>query len=162
VSGRRLAAALAAIALLTLVLPPLVARQVHAHRIDRARAVVERLAAVLQAEGAIALGEPEGPLGPEPFVLAGPGASPAFTHGVGWPVARVHSVAATPGPSSLSARAWDELDATPDPWGNQYLVVIGVGSARQLTVISAGPNGTIETPFGSDATPKGDDIVAVR
>jgi prepilin-type N-terminal cleavage/methylation domain-containing protein len=57
----------------------------------------------------------------------------------------------------------------PDPWGNAYLVNIGNGDPAAVTkkavfVISAGPNGTLET--NADAaltaivTPVGDDIVA--
>lgn len=57
-----------------------------------------------------------------------------------------------------------------DPFGNNYLVNIrnadaggGIGGAAIVFVISAGPNGKIETVASSDArtlTPGGDDIVA--
>lgn len=51
-----------------------------------------------------------------------------------------------------------------DPWGNRYAV--NIGQLRDGTgdafVISAGPNGRIETPFsGAATTPQGDDIVAI-
>jgi hypothetical protein len=167
VTGRTLAAALAAIALLTFVLPPLAARQVHLRRIDRARQGVERLATALTTDGGTALAEiAAGPTGGEPFVLAGPGAAPVFEPGLGWPAARVLSPDAVAQhlPSTPEQGARDALGDTPDPWGNQYLAVVGAspGPAKPVTVISAGPNGTIETPFGSASTPRGDDIVAVR
>ncbi len=54
-----------------------------------------------------------------------------------------------------------------DPWGNQYLVNIGKlepGSGKQSWVISAGPNGKIETVFDLSTTGaaalSGDDIGA--
>lgn len=50
---------------------------------------------------------------------------------------------------------------TPDPWGNQYLSNIGVMADSTATtpcwIISAGPNGTIETGEG-DGFLVGDDI----
>lgn len=55
---------------------------------------------------------------------------------------------------------------TPDPWGNQYLVNITNASAgcnQSAFVLSAGPNGLIETgfdhPTGAVLTPGGDDII---
>jgi hypothetical protein len=53
----------------------------------------------------------------------------------------------------------------PDPWGHRYAVnVKWLASAKgsDTIVISAGPNGIIETPFQVDGVrPGGDDIVAV-
>jgi prepilin-type N-terminal cleavage/methylation domain-containing protein len=66
-------------------------------------------------------------------------------------------------------------DIGADPWGNRYLINIGLidtspGAATlngqpkmAVWVISAGPNGTIETPFtqsilNTNASPGGDDI----
>lgn len=57
---------------------------------------------------------------------------------------------------------------TDDPWGNQYLVNIkgadpGNAEAKVIWVLSAGPNGKIETSWDvladSGPTPGGDDIV---
>jgi hypothetical protein len=181
VSGRKLAAAIAAIAILTFVLPPLAARQVNLRRIDRAREAAARLASALRGDAGAALAEVAGPLGREPFVLAGPGAAPVFGPGLGWRTDRVLALSAIsqrlsnqPTPS-----ADDAIDAAPDPWGNQYLVVVGVvfggvGSTMDLAVagdsrssitvavVSAGPNGTIETPFAGISNPRGDDIISVR
>ena len=52
----------------------------------------------------------------------------------------------------------DDPEETPDPWGNSYLVKVSAGGAG-LWLISAGPNGLIETPFDvpADGT-RGDDI----
>ena len=53
----------------------------------------------------------------------------------------------------------------PDPWGNSLLVVaIGAGAEPAGWVLSAGPDGVIQTPFPSPTlTPAGDDrIVAIR
>ena len=58
------------------------------------------------------------------------------------------------------------LDTASDPWGNMYLVNIihaKSGSAYACFVLSAGPNGRVETPFDSSKntaiTPSGDDIL---
>ena len=132
-SGRRLAAALATIVLFAFVLPPLAAHQVNARRIERCRQSVARLAAAFEGETA-------------PAVFVGRGAAPTLAQGLGWPV------------DSLKA-----LDDAPDPWGNHYLVIVGgAGSKKTVTVLSAGPNGMLETPFTAASSPRGDDIVAVR
>jgi len=58
-----------------------------------------------------------------------------------------------------------------DPWGNSYLIFLegirdaadpsGTGSSTEnLLILSAGPNGVIETD-GSDSSPEGDDIMTV-
>jgi prepilin-type N-terminal cleavage/methylation domain-containing protein len=50
-----------------------------------------------------------------------------------------------------------------DPWGNRYAINIGASSvaANSICVLSAGPNGTVETPFvlALNATAAGDDII---
>ncbi len=87
-----------------------------------------------------------------------------------------HLINDTPGGSSTKAyattgkTAWKGpyLPSIPaDPWGNHYLVNIGKadpGAGKAMWVISAGPNGQLET--GSDATATstisvvGDDIIA--
>jgi hypothetical protein len=52
-----------------------------------------------------------------------------------------------------------------DPWGNRYAVNVrwlGVATPFDTVVLSGGPNGLVETPFGRDGlTPGGDDVVAV-
>jgi len=55
----------------------------------------------------------------------------------------------------------------PDPWGNKYVVNIGKsdpGATKAVWVISAGPNGNLETAADASATssisPSGDDIIA--
>lgn len=54
-----------------------------------------------------------------------------------------------------------------DPWGNKFLVNIGKadpGVSKAVWVISAGPNGNLDTPADASATssisPSGDDIIA--
>ena len=165
-SGRKLAAALAAIALSAFVLPPLAAHQVHVRRIERGKQAVARLAAALGGEAAAALGGIAGPTDRDPYVLGGPGAAPAFAQNLGWPADRVLSLSAVLQRLSSgrhSGAAGAAIEDSPDPWGNQYLVVVGgPGSKKTVTVISAGANGTIETPFGIAPTPRADDIVVVR
>ena len=58
------------------------------------------------------------------------------------------------------------MDSDTDPWGNMYLVNIihcKSSSSNACFVLSAGPNGKVETPFGISKTtsvsPSGDDIL---
>ncbi|MEW5984643.1 MAG: type II secretion system protein GspG [Acidobacteriota bacterium] len=47
----------------------------------------------------------------------------------------------------------------PDPWGRRY--AINVGGSGNILVLSAGPNGLVETAFNGNAiVPGGDDIAA--
>ena len=147
-SGRKLAAALAAIALLTFGLPPLAARQVNGRRIDLARQDVQRIAASLADARQLALAETIASAGGGPLVLTGPGAAPAFAPGLGWPAGRMFPWSALPDNESR------------DPWGNHYLIAVGGGPGGPVVVLSAGPNGTVDTPFASAASPRGDDIAA--
>lgn len=52
-----------------------------------------------------------------------------------------------------------------DPWGHRYAINVRFlreGDGRDTVVLSAGPNGVIETPFEEQALlPGGDDIVAL-
>ncbi|MBI4486578.1 MAG: type II secretion system protein GspG [Acidobacteria bacterium] len=51
----------------------------------------------------------------------------------------------------------------PDPWGHRYAVnVRAMNAGAHTVVLSAGPDGVVDSPFESDALPTaGDDIVAV-
>jgi hypothetical protein len=53
----------------------------------------------------------------------------------------------------------------PDPWGQRYAASVRwltVSTPFDTVVLSAGPNGTVETPFGRDGvTPGGDDLLAI-
>jgi type II secretory pathway pseudopilin PulG len=152
-SGKRVIKALVVILLATAVLPPAAAWVVNRRRVDRASAdiaeIVEQLKHAPTAWQDLARGTD---------VLCGPGRLPIAIA----PETRAW-VAAPRGSRSLA----DVLDAAhaprSDPWGNCYLVNIGAVVAREpsvLWVISAGPNGIIDTPFLSStlATPAGDDI----
>ena len=164
-SGRRLAAILAAIALFALVLPPLAAQQVHRRRIDRATQFVATMATALGAEGSAALAAAAGMRGGDAFVLAGEGAVPVFLGAAGWPADRMVPLRTVV--QRLSSRsipgARNVIADSPDPWGNQYLIVVGgAAPGMSVAVICAGPDGIIETPFGIVATRGGDDIMSVR
>lgn len=87
-----------------------------------------------------------------------------------------HLISNTPGGSGTKAyattgkTAWKGpyLPSIPaDPWGNRYLVNIGKadpGAGKAMWVISAGPNGQLETSSDASATSTisagGDDIIA--
>ena len=53
----------------------------------------------------------------------------------------------------------------PDPWGHRYAVNskhLAEGSAADTIVLSAGPDGIVDTPFSADGVaPAGDDLIAV-
>lgn len=87
-----------------------------------------------------------------------------------------HLINNTPGGASANAYvtsgkiAWKGpyLPSIPaDPWGNKYVVNIGKadpGASKAVWVISAGPNGNLETAAdassSSSISPGGDDIIA--
>ncbi len=75
---------------------------------------------------------------------------------------------ASAGQPVLGARGWRGPYLTPgikpDAWGHRYVMNVASWSQRRgpLVVLSAGPNGTIETPFDAPgAVPGGDDVIAV-
>lgn len=149
-SGRQLAAALVVIALLAFVLPPVAAHRVNHARITRAHEDAQRIAEAVDASRGTA--QASGPVLPQsaPGVLAGSGEEPKYADHDQWPVRR----AATP------------VAVSPDPWGNQYVVVVSALPGDGVAVLSAGPNGIVETSFKTavrglrdSATPAGDDIV---
>jgi len=76
---------------------------------------------------------------------------------------------AWPTPTSLESGGWRGayLPAVPaaDPWGHRYAVNVRfLGTRSDVMVLSAGPNGTVETPYeGRGLLPLGDDrAVLVR
>ena len=152
-SGRQLVAALAIIALLTFVLPPLVASRVNRGRIERARDEIQLIVDTAAHERG-ALPELEAlSLGAGPVVFAGAGGTPKFAGPAAWPERRVTTAGFV----------------SPDPWGNQYFVVMPARPGEAVVVLSAGPNGIVETLFetvaggsGERRPPAGDDISGTR
>ncbi len=147
VSGRRVIALLVAILLATAVLPPALAWTVNQRRIDSARAAAAEIARRLVRRGS------EEPGTATVEVLCGPGRLPFAKTGASDPW-----LAAARG--DLAAVIGDSVKVAKDPWGNAYLINLRASSADSRGVVfSAGPNGTIETPFARPV-PGGDDIVA--
>ena len=144
--------------MLAVVAPPGLATLVNRSRINRAQEEVRRLADALQDTGLVdrARGQEADDL------LGGPGNTPEAPAVHQWVDGRV---------ASLSGYVSQPLRS--DPWGNRYLVNIGVLQAseadevstepRALWVLSAGPNGLVETPYAASAASAvvgGDDIGA--
>ena len=151
-TGRRVIAALGAVALVTAVVPPAAAWAVNRRRVGHAeadvRAIAERLRDV-RTDMSV-LGD----------VLRGPGREPrAETED-----ARLW--VETPRRASLAPVLARTTSLSADPWGNSYLVKVGVaGRPATIWILSAGPNGIIDTPFltAAGAAPAGDDVgVAIR
>jgi hypothetical protein len=121
-----------------MLVPPALAWRVHTSRIASARAQVEEVAARLR--GSTLDGRVD--------VLAGPGRTPDAAAYQEWIAGTRNAL-----PSSEA-----------DPWGNQLLVnAAALRSSNAVWVVSAGPNGVIETSFDQTSTPAapgGDDIVA--
>ena len=153
-SSVRLLQALAAILLLAVVAPPGLATLVSRSRIDRAQEEVRRLAEALRDIG-VADGSPQAD-----DLLGGPGNTPEAPGVRQWVDGRV---------GSLSDHVSRPLRS--DPWGNRYLVNVGAlqtseadgasTESRALWVLSAGPNGLVETRFAAptmSAVVGGDDI----
>ncbi len=144
----RVFALLAAIVVLALVLPYGAVHTLHVRRLqaadDTARAIAERLGDALRAAPS--------EMPPATRVLAGPGDQPRaiderWSTAARFPLARVLGAAPA---------------IPPDPWGNAYLVNVGADPRRPLWVISAGPDGILQTPL-ADAGDRasGDDRTAL-
>ena len=137
----RVAAALCAIAVLALVLPYAAVQAFHQRRLDTASRHLETMAASLGEVLAAPTAIPPGTQ-----LLAGTGPRPVvdddlWTTAAALPLTRVMS------------------DPGPDPWGNAYLV--NIRDRSNAWVISAGPDGIVQTPFaGVLPPPLGDDRVA--
>ena len=150
-SVRGLVLALTTIALLAFVLPSVVAARLQQNRVSRAQAQVHAVAdrlgtAGLKAAMATLLAQDIG-------VLTGPGDQILESTDRTWLVARQ---------APLQSYVTLPSDAvTPDPW--LRALQINVGAHRQggrVWILSAGPNGIIETPFGGADIPGGDDVAA--
>jgi hypothetical protein len=144
-TGRRVLAAIAALLMLTAVLPPAVAWSVNHRRVTRAAADLASIAAALAA-WPTADGEPQQRID----VLYGAGGMPPVgsAEAAGWSRAPRAGLSAIRGAPAIG----------PDPWGNCYLVDVGalVRTGRGLA-LSAGPDSLIDTPYGALDT-GGDDI----
>jgi hypothetical protein len=146
-SGGRVARGVVLCLLLTAVAPPAGATLLARWRVSRAASLAESTAVTLAGRMA-ELRDLAGEAG----VVTGPGRLPrASEAGAGW----------VQNPVDVSATAIGTWPT--DPWGRCYLVSIGPAArgGRGL-VISAGPNGEIDTLLGAGAA-SGDDIgAAVR
>jgi hypothetical protein len=150
-SGLGLTLALVVITVFAFVLPPVLALQLHHRREARAVAQVQEVAIALgQGAGAHLAADPQLR---EIGVLNGPGDVVTDALDRTWITAR-----------AASLEPYVNLPAeglTPDPWLRALQVNIGAARAGgRLWVLSAGPNGIIDTPFVStgNAVPGGDDI----
>lgn len=151
----QLTLALAVIGVLGLGAPWAMATRLHAGRLAQAAADVRTLAAVAAATDLLEHGDAD-----TDVVLVGPGTNPKVAPTTGWDQVRAVRAA----PTQLA------MPVTGDPWGNHYLIYPegndptahgGVASSRW--VLSAGPNGILETLFRQPAETAvlgGDDIGA--
>ena len=114
----------------------------HQRRLDRADRQLQSIAAGVSAR----VGTNPSAIPAAIHVLAGTGQPPIATDDE-WNTASAFPLARVIG------------DIAPDPWGNAYLV--NLADRRNGWVISAGPDGILQTPFPSPpAQPAGDDRVA--
>ncbi|NQW02497.1 MAG: hypothetical protein HQ485_00545 [Acidobacteria bacterium] len=151
ISGRQVLVALLGIAFATAIIPPAAAWGLNQRRIvdtlEGSRAAVAHVAA-----GVALLGPEEGPA-----VVRGPGRLPESRDDLPSSVHEAWISAAAPAPALFGA-------AMPtDAWGHCFFVNAGAsGMGGTVWLLSAGPNGVIETPLGASAL-AGDDIgVAIK
>lgn len=151
-TGRRVLATLGCILLATAVLPPAAAWGVNRSRVRFAAVEVVRIAETLRGA------EPElRDLSRGVKVLYGPGRPPLAPTPAAQPWVTMPRAALV---SAVGVRR----TLSPDPWGNCYVVklaAIAAGEPANVWVLSAGPNGIIDTPFVvASGTPAGDDVGA--
>jgi type II secretory pathway pseudopilin PulG len=136
---------LAAIVVLAFVLPYGAVRTLHARRVRAAdegtRAIADRLHQVIGGTGSGMLTGAE--------VLAGPGDRPK-AEDERWNGAASISLARVLGGGAPAIE--------PDPWGNAYLSNAAALTTGDIVwVLSAGPDGIVQTPFLAPNGPVGDD-----
>ena len=143
---------------LAFVPPAWLAVRVNRGRVARAerdvRAIVEALQRFERDRGYLpgrthASDARAGPVTDSVDLLVGPGEMPRVSEasGAGWQSSRTVTL------SSLIG-----VRPTADPWGNRYTVNVGPAT---IWVLSAGPNGIVETPYlqlGGRARLSGDDV----
>jgi hypothetical protein len=133
--------ALATIALLAFALPFAAVRTLHARRLAAADSEIRAIVQDLR----VALGR----VPPTVSVLTGPGDMPRTTDSR-WAAG-----------TSLPLASVVRLPQV-DPWGNTYLVNFGAArTGGAIWVLSAGPDGVIDTPFDvplPHASVRGDDV----
>lgn len=152
-SGGRVLGALGVIILATAVIPPFAATTVNRSRVRAASAEVAAIADALDRAGQELRDTAHA--APDADVLCGPGRMPMAES----PAAERWAAAPR---GALTAVLDNRQALSPDPWGNCYAVnlaaILSSGS-DVLWVLSAGPNGIIDTPFiGREETPAGDDV----
>ena len=144
----RVAALLAAIFALAFVLPYGAVYSLHVRRLRAADATARDLAARL-SDGLRAAGLPAGTQ-----ILAGPGERPRASDGRWGATATLPLAGVLSTPPAIPA----------DPWGNAYLARVGPGERTAFWVISAGPDGVLQTPFSAtgDAASGDDRLARIR
>jgi hypothetical protein len=143
----RVAAALGAILLLAVVLPFGAVRTLHARRLSASDRTMATIAAALRAaeDRSTSPGVPPGTQ-----ILVAPGNRAQAVDD------RWNTAAAFPLDRVVSRRSPEDLV---DPWGNAYVATLtGFVNPRSAWILSAGPDGILQTPLDSAITaPSGDD-----
>ena len=151
VTGGRVLAAVSVLLVLALVVPAVVATRLSRARVDRARAETGLLAAALAPR----IGRAGTAAGAA--LRAGRGNVPRESVDARWTAGGADPLTDAGGGGTA------EAPASPDPWGNRYAANVGVGPGSAVWVLSAGPNGRIETTFeqpAARALASGDDVAA--
>jgi hypothetical protein len=152
-TGTRVLATVGFILLATAVLPPAAAWGVNRSRVRAASTEVASIAETLRRAEPTLRDVVHGA-----EVLCGPGRAPIANT----PAAAQWLTAPRAALAPLAIVAGDRRTLAADPWGNCYIVnlaAITAGGPATLWILSAGPNGIIDTPFVSEsATPAGDDV----
>lgn len=141
ISRRVLALSLVTIAMLAAA-PFVIANVVSERRISEAQGTADDIAAALREAGGASVSDAQ--------VLIGSGTPPQAGDASRW-------LTGTSADLGEGLRQGPE-GASPDPWRNAYLV--NIGASGPVWVISAGPNGILETPFDDASAPAGDDVGA--
>jgi hypothetical protein len=180
----QLAGALGVIAVLALVVPPMTAMTVNRMRVHRAEVAANEIAQALRvlerdsALSGVSKGAGAPAASPDFDVLVGPGENPREEPPGRWTRSRSETLTRQlivgPPETTGAGMGWKgpylHTEPQPDPWGNRYVINIGAsdprgsGAPRSVWVLSAGPNGIIETAFDQPATRAalGGDDVGVR
>jgi type II secretory pathway pseudopilin PulG len=142
----RVVTLLAGILVLAIVLPYGAVQTLHVRRLQAADAAAQAIAD--RVDEAIAAGTFDMPPGTE--VLIGPGDQPRAMDERWGGTATFSLMRALRQPPAIA----------PDPWGNAFLVNVGSSPGGPRWVVSAGPDGILQTPLSGADRAAGDDRIA--
>jgi general secretion pathway protein G len=159
------------IAILAGILVPMIFKEIDESRITRASADTKSIstAMIVFRKDTAAWPSKDPSCAPNVTILTGDGNLPSNLAAMGYDTGvassyDAHFSADTNGCYAPNWKGPYMARVTKDPWGNSYITNANsfATAGQPVWIISAGPNGQLETSSGSEAIPDGSDDVGIR